>query len=212
MGIGFIRALADLTGADIAASNDLTGSQALGGDWALEESFGSIGASPVLGATVVDYPYLLAAQELDMTSSIQVTASGTFQPVGKKENPDKGNWTANKTVKGTGNKDVIDLKSVNADLEFVMDVNLTKVTITHTNNTLTAQNIETFRGNSAFTNTLVLENLAGSTKIGITGAGTVKIGDSLTFENINHLTFQDAATNNVQTLVVGRGASLTGNL
>ena len=38
----FIQTLGDLTGADIAASSDLTGSAALGGDWDLEVQFGSI--------------------------------------------------------------------------------------------------------------------------------------------------------------------------
>ncbi|RNF75562.1 DUF4347 domain-containing protein, partial [Marinomonas rhizomae] len=41
-GIGFINQLAQVTGADIAASDDLTGSAVLGGDWVLERSSGEI--------------------------------------------------------------------------------------------------------------------------------------------------------------------------
>ena len=41
-GSAFIDRLAALTGADVAASDDLTGSSALGGDWTLEASIGSI--------------------------------------------------------------------------------------------------------------------------------------------------------------------------
>ncbi|HAZ47375.1 MAG TPA: hypothetical protein DCZ55_23695 [Cyanobacteria bacterium UBA11371] len=43
-GISFLSRLADLTGADIAASDDLTGSAALGGDWELEAKTGNIEA------------------------------------------------------------------------------------------------------------------------------------------------------------------------
>jgi hypothetical protein len=41
-GLAFINTLADLTGADVAASNDLTGSNSLGGDSSLEASNGFI--------------------------------------------------------------------------------------------------------------------------------------------------------------------------
>ncbi len=44
-GEGFIHQLADLTGADIAASNNLTGGTALGGDWTLEVNTGAIATS-----------------------------------------------------------------------------------------------------------------------------------------------------------------------
>ncbi|MBF2048311.1 MAG: DUF4347 domain-containing protein, partial [Elainella sp. C42_A2020_010] len=47
-GQGFVSQLAALTGADVAASTDLTGSSALGGDWELEFSTGSIEASGAL--------------------------------------------------------------------------------------------------------------------------------------------------------------------
>jgi hypothetical protein len=47
-GKAFVQQLATLTGADVAASTDLTGSSALGGDWDLEFSTGSIEASGLL--------------------------------------------------------------------------------------------------------------------------------------------------------------------
>jgi len=43
-GVQFIHNLAQYTGADVAASNDLTGNAALGGDWVLEASTGAIEA------------------------------------------------------------------------------------------------------------------------------------------------------------------------
>lgn len=42
VGQSFISALSQYTGADVAASNDLTGSASLGGNWRLEEQTGSI--------------------------------------------------------------------------------------------------------------------------------------------------------------------------
>lgn len=41
-GVGFVQQLSQLTGADVAASDDLTGSAALGGDWDLEVKTGNI--------------------------------------------------------------------------------------------------------------------------------------------------------------------------
>ena len=49
-GASFIAQLAQLTGADVAASTDATGHQALGGDWLLEASTGDVAAQAALGA------------------------------------------------------------------------------------------------------------------------------------------------------------------
>ena len=43
-GVNFIGKVAQLTGADVAASDDLTGAAALGGDWVLEAATGAIDA------------------------------------------------------------------------------------------------------------------------------------------------------------------------
>ncbi|MBD2579428.1 DUF4347 domain-containing protein [Oscillatoria sp. FACHB-1406] len=47
-GVDFIKQISALTGADVAASNDLTGNRALGGDWNLEVFTGSIETDVVL--------------------------------------------------------------------------------------------------------------------------------------------------------------------
>ncbi|MCK0505535.1 DUF4347 domain-containing protein [Aromatoleum anaerobium] len=57
-GEAFIAALAAATGADVAASNDLTGAGALGGDWVLERTTGNIEVSGLQGS---DRAGLLAA-------------------------------------------------------------------------------------------------------------------------------------------------------
>ncbi|XZN91416.1 MAG: DUF4347 domain-containing protein [Microcoleus sp.] len=60
-GYNFVKRLSELTGADIAASNDLTGNQALGGDWDLEIATGKIEAAvPFNQEAMEDYEYKLA--------------------------------------------------------------------------------------------------------------------------------------------------------
>ena len=56
-GAAFAAALAQATGADVAASTDDTGSAELGGDWSLEHSVGSIEVHSIVA---VDWQHLLA--------------------------------------------------------------------------------------------------------------------------------------------------------
>lgn len=61
-GQAFIQQLDALTGADIAASTDLTGNASLGGDWTLEAFTGSIEAqTPFAADSVTNYPGVLAS-------------------------------------------------------------------------------------------------------------------------------------------------------
>ena len=65
-GAAFISALADATGADIAASTNDTGAADLGGDWVLETEVGAIGAKSIF------------AQEYDgLLAPLTITAAGT---------------------------------------------------------------------------------------------------------------------------------------
>jgi hypothetical protein len=57
IGQGFVQQLATLTGADVAASSNLTGSAALGGDWVLEYQTGAIEAAALV---VANYASVLA--------------------------------------------------------------------------------------------------------------------------------------------------------
>ncbi|MFC3686650.1 DUF4347 domain-containing protein, partial [Hydrogenophaga luteola] len=50
-GVAFVEALADATGADVAASSDDTGAEALGGDWVLETQVGDSIETTVISAT-----------------------------------------------------------------------------------------------------------------------------------------------------------------
>ncbi|MDR3368414.1 DUF4347 domain-containing protein, partial [Rhodoferax sp.] len=73
-GDAFVSALAQATGADIAASNDSTGSAAHGGNWILEVSTGAIVVDPVLSSTTSsDFDGLLAASVANFTAQPKVT-------------------------------------------------------------------------------------------------------------------------------------------
>ncbi|MBI5109551.1 MAG: DUF4347 domain-containing protein [Rhodocyclales bacterium] len=49
IGIQFIDTLAHMTGADVAGSTDLTGSEAQGGNWILERIVGSVSTTTIVG-------------------------------------------------------------------------------------------------------------------------------------------------------------------
>jgi VCBS repeat-containing protein len=63
-GLGFVQQFALLTGADVAASTDLSGSAELGGDWDLEQATGAIEAR-VLSINVLTEPCVLATVTYD---------------------------------------------------------------------------------------------------------------------------------------------------
>ncbi|NJM49010.1 MAG: DUF4347 domain-containing protein, partial [Alkalinema sp. RU_4_3] len=91
-GQAFVNLLAEATGADVAASDDLTGSAALGGDWELEYATGAIESTlatqaydGVLVAPVITLPgsaiaYLenAAATVIDPTATVSDVDSANF--------------------------------------------------------------------------------------------------------------------------------------
>ncbi|MBL1175184.1 DUF4347 domain-containing protein [Pantanalinema sp. GBBB05] len=63
VGRTFVQQLAQLTGADIAASQDWTGSTQLGGNWVLEVNTGEIAAALIFQAsTIADYHHILPVE------------------------------------------------------------------------------------------------------------------------------------------------------
>lgn len=73
-GLAFIDQLSALTGADVAASDDLTGAAALGGNWILEANTGMIEAHFGLSAVAIqDYQGLLATAPT-ITTNLSTTA------------------------------------------------------------------------------------------------------------------------------------------
>lgn len=71
-GLAFINALADATGADVAASTDLTGAATKGGDWALEAQTGQIEAQTVQNES---YQETLAATPRTYTVTAHTSAN-----------------------------------------------------------------------------------------------------------------------------------------
>ena len=77
-GVDFLQALAQATHADVAASSDLTGAAARGGDWDLEVQVGQIEASlPISTATKDNYSGLLYAAS---ALTIVQTSEAATQP------------------------------------------------------------------------------------------------------------------------------------
>ncbi|MBD0340577.1 MAG: DUF4347 domain-containing protein, partial [Microcoleus sp. Co-bin12] len=92
-GVAFVQRLSQLTGANIAASDNLTGSAALGGDWVLEVTTGKIETplafsaeareaySAVLVATFGELrDRILVANVLSDTDTIAITGNITLAP------------------------------------------------------------------------------------------------------------------------------------
>ncbi|MDB9511191.1 DUF4347 domain-containing protein [Kamptonema animale CS-326] len=73
-GLQFIQNLYQLTGADIAASNNKTGNKALGGDWELEVKIGNIETQPL---KVPNYSYTLAPTGTADNKGILVSSTPT---------------------------------------------------------------------------------------------------------------------------------------
>ena len=69
-GENFVNTLAELTGADVAASDDLTGSEAQGGDWDLEYKVGEIESELAISEQAqAEWENVLAAPVADATST-----------------------------------------------------------------------------------------------------------------------------------------------
>ncbi|MFC1635848.1 DUF4347 domain-containing protein, partial [Planctomycetota bacterium] len=68
-GLDVIGRIAEFSGADVAASDDPTGSADLGGDWMLESLIGPVEASVLGWEAVAGFQGLLAAGDLDLTFS-----------------------------------------------------------------------------------------------------------------------------------------------
>jgi len=72
LGEAFLQEFARLTGADLAASNNLTGSAALGGDWELEVNTGEIATSLIFQSSALSgYQFILPSELISVVGSTQ---------------------------------------------------------------------------------------------------------------------------------------------
>jgi hypothetical protein len=95
-GASFVEQLAIATGADVAASDDLTGSAALGGDWELEVSAGQVEVT-----NAVDAKLAAAYQQVLGLTNATVTFTTEANFVNRPNNTDAGN-SANLVYKVNG--------------------------------------------------------------------------------------------------------------
>jgi uncharacterized repeat protein (TIGR01451 family) len=99
-GAAFVRRLSSIAGADIAASDNLTGSATLGGDWELKFATGEIKASIAIEKEVLEaYTYTLGTNETFKNSTVR--GSGIYGGNdGALLNPSNGVPAANQRIPG----------------------------------------------------------------------------------------------------------------
>ncbi len=118
-GKNFVKRLSELTGADVAASNDLTGNQAQGGDWDLEIATGQIeSAVPFNQEAMEDYDYTLANFNVtvatdDGTGTVAGTLSKAILDANTAAGDDTITLQTNVTVTG------VMLTLVNSNIDFI---------------------------------------------------------------------------------------------
>ncbi|MDS1344785.1 DUF4347 domain-containing protein [Planktothrix agardhii] len=118
-GKNFVKRLSEITGADVAASNNLTGNQTLGGDWDLEIVTGNIEATvPFNQEAMADYEYTLANFDVtvandDGTGTVAGTLSKAILDANTAAGDDTITLQTNVTVKGV-------MKTlVNSNIDFI---------------------------------------------------------------------------------------------
>jgi CSLREA domain-containing protein len=134
-GQSFVMRLAGLTGADVAASDDLTGNAALGGDWDLETRIGQVdaglvgldawqGALPTSGEIRVNQTTVgvqsLASQNRGSGQAIGMAANGDFVVVWTSEGQDGalgGVYARLFNADGTANGNEFQVNTTTADAQ-----------------------------------------------------------------------------------------------
>ncbi len=92
-GRAFINQFSQLTGADLAASDDLTGSAALHGDWTLEVSTGKITAPIAFNAaTIANYGSILPADLISVGNPVLVKGSVGLDNLGRNATSGDGRY------------------------------------------------------------------------------------------------------------------------
>ena len=119
-GRSLVEALARLTGADVAASDDLTGNAKLGGDWDLEFHAGQIDTSIVFSQSVVlDWNATLQGVAVGGETKVNTTTTGAqdtnaFAPPRVVAVDANGNYVAVWTGEGTGDTNGVFFQRYNA--------------------------------------------------------------------------------------------------
>ena len=179
-GAAFVARLADLTGADVAASDDATGAAALGGDWILEVSTGPIESRIALSATAeAAWQHLLAPPTITSPAggdTITVIEPSVLNAAGA-EQVSLGGWTVTDAEDGT----------------LTVTVSMPGTTVGHLDDTAPSgrrgESTLSFTGKAAEVNGWLagLRFVAADTELGNTAATTtitIRVADDETVPNI----------------------------
>ena len=124
-GLEFIGKLAQATGADLAASEDLTGNATKGGDWVLENQVGTIeAAQPLMADAAQSYTDVLAT--FDLTGASGDSSKIVKQTIGSDEivlTAQDANWIVGNEIDITG--DYVDLDGTIAEVSTESKVTIT---------------------------------------------------------------------------------------
>lgn len=173
IGQTFVSQLANLTGADVAASTNLTGSSALGGNWMLEFSTGSIEASEFLTDWAqAAYQNVLATFTVSNTND---SGAGSLRQEILDANAAAGADTINITAGGTitlGSELVIsDDTTINGNGATISGNNASRVFFV-SSGTVTLQNLTIANGKAQ-------DGSGGTPNAGSGGGGAAGLGGGL---------------------------------
>ncbi|NET73464.1 MAG: DUF4347 domain-containing protein, partial [Sphaerospermopsis sp. SIO1G2] len=105
-GLDLIQGISNITGADVAASNDLTGASNLGGDWDFEANTGAIEAGVAFSSSTItgydDSVFASLSGNLSGTNSY-----GNLIAAGPAKNPDDVTFSGDVTLTGDVTIDVV---------------------------------------------------------------------------------------------------------
>ncbi len=218
-GVEFITRISELTGADVAASDDNSGGAASGGDWDLEQATGAIEAASLF-TSATDYAHVLAdivgTDNADTLTSNVAEDDTLTGGLGDDRYVFQDDWGSDSVIElaGEGN-DTLDFSQVTSDLTFNINAD-GSVNVTDGSNTVTASNVENLIGGSG-SNAFIIEEGAALAGIidGGSGAATLDYSGWLNGVNVDLSANSASATggiSNINNIIGGSGNdSLTGD-
>jgi Ca2+-binding RTX toxin-like protein len=196
LGVAFVEDLSELTGADIAASTDDTGSADRGGDWMLEYNTGPVETSPLFqGSTLEGYGYLLedivGTDDDDTltgnTGQDDIMTGGTGDDIYVFQDGWGNDTIIENAEEGT---DTLDFSTVTADLTFTLHDDGTVSVTDGTNNLANVASMEKIIGGSGH-DTFVFANEATWSGTIDGGGGTNVLDFSAVEENLQFTIHED---------------------
>ncbi|XQQ05829.1 MAG: DUF4347 domain-containing protein [Leptolyngbya sp. IPPAS B-1204] len=188
-GVAFVQSLAQLTGADVAASDDLTG---LGGDWELEYQTGQV---ETVGLAAFNYSSTLASFTVSNTND---SGAGSLRQAILDANAAAGADTINVTTTGT-----ITLTTGELTITDSVSINGNGITISGNN----ASRVFNIDDGTAVAKTVSLDRvtITGGNTGGISSGSGIFNGENLTVNNStisNNSSFQGGGIRNTGNLTV----------